>query len=55
MSVDAILREVEALSVAERTEFMTRLRERFVDVEISEVVKESRIFNSLSHLGCRVL
>ncbi|MCE9565470.1 MAG: addiction module protein [Planctomycetes bacterium] len=39
MSVDALLKEVEALSVAERTEFMTRLRERFEDAEISDELK----------------
>lgn len=39
MSVDTLLKEVEALSVAERTEFMARLRERFVDVEISDELR----------------
>jgi putative addiction module component (TIGR02574 family) len=39
MSVDAILKEVEALSVEERAELLERLHERFAELELSDELR----------------
>lgn len=39
MSVDAILKEVEALSDAERAELLSRLTEQYEPVELSDELK----------------